>query len=281
MAKNKVVFEQFDDLTAFSRAISRPANRVFDGQTQSSIKNTDGAWAGTKTYDEAVRLFNEGWAEKADEIRKHFVQFERAQEREVSYQKSRPVASVVGFTPHVPNAIMGLPNSMIYTERTPMKAKVVRIIYNMCMNADTSASDIMNAGLSVMKIAYSLERKGFRVRIDVNPMFTQDGREIACALVCVKDWRQPIDIKKVAFPVAHTSMFRRLGFRWLETTPDLTENGFRYGYGRSVGDAKEAEEILRDCKAIDDNDYYVNVEIARRWGYDPEQVAKAIGIKNL
>ena len=280
MAK-KIVFEQFDDLTAFSRAISRPANRVFAGHTQSSVENNDGEWAGTRTYEEAVHLFNEGWSEKADEIRKNFVKFERAQVREVQYQKSRPTTAVVGFTPHVPNAIMGLPNSMIYTERTPMKAKVVRIIYNMCMNAGTSASDIMNAGLTVMKIAYSLERKGFRVRIDVNPMFTQDGSEIACALVCVKDWRQPIDIKKVAFPVAHTSMFRRLGFRWLETTPDLTNNGFRSGYGRSVGDANRAEDILRSCKAIEDNDYYVNVETAQKWSYDPAMVAKAIGIKNL
>ena len=81
----------------------------------------------------------------------------------------------------------------------------------MAMNCGTDAKDIMNAGLTVLKIAYSLERKGFRVRIDVNPFLARSSREETCALVCVKDWRQPIDIKKVAFPIAHPAMFRRLG----------------------------------------------------------------------
>ena len=125
MAK-KLVFEEFDSLDAFARSLKRPENSAFRGESLHSIQKRSGGWAGTETYEEAISLFENGWGEKADEIRKDYVKFERAQERDVSYQKMRPTTSVIGFTPHVPNAIMGLPNSMIYTERQPMKAKVVR-----------------------------------------------------------------------------------------------------------------------------------------------------------
>lgn len=277
----KTVFEQFDNLTAFSRSLERADNKVFKDASKSSHRAGAGRWFGTKNFDEAMRLFNDGWAEKVEEIRKGLVQFEKATEQDVSYQKTRPSTSVVGFAPHVPNAIRGLPNSMIYTERTPMKAKVVRIIYNMTMNSDTEAEDIMNAGLTVLKIAYSMERKGYRVRIDVNPFLAKKNDEETCALVCVKDWRQPIDIKKVAFPIAHPSMFRRLGFRWLESTPNLSDSGWIHGYGRSLEAADKAKEVLKRCNALGDNDYFVNVEIAKGNDYDPAKTAKAIGIKTF
>lgn len=279
----KMVFERFDSLDSFSRSFDRPENQVFkNDQPHSKYTGKEREkFTGTSTFEQAVSLFNNGWTEKADEIRRDFIKFERAEEKNIKYEKKRPATSVVGFAPHVPNAILGLPNSMIYTERQPIKAKIVRIIYNMTMNCDTDKEDIMRAGLTVLKIANSLERKGLRVRIDVNPMFSQAGGETACVMVCVKDWRQPLDIKKVAFPVAHPSMFRRFGFRWLENTPNLTSHGFLGGYGRSIENADNAKDILKECKVFEDNDYFVNVKLAKENGYDVAKTAEAIGIKNL
>lgn len=162
-----------------------------------------------------------------------------------------------------------------------MKAKVVRIVYNMVMNCDTDKEDILKTGLVVLKLAYSLERQGYRVRVDVNPFLAKRDVQKVCALVCVKDWRQPIDIKKVAFPIAHPSMFRRLGFRWLECAPELEDKSFRWGYGQSLEDADEAKGLLKQCNVLGDNDYFVNVRIAKKNGYDVAKVAQAIGIKNL
>lgn len=274
----KVVFEQYDTLTAFERALGRPVNKVFEARNLSSISG-DKSFTGTESYEEAMGLFNNGWSEKVEEIKKDIVEFDRATERDVSYQKSRPANSVVGFAPHVPNAIMGLPNSMIYTERTPMKAKVVRIIYNMCVNCGWSERDIMKAGLAVLKVAYSMEKKGYRVRIDANPFFAQSSKEYTCVTVCIKDWRQPIDIKKIAFPLAHPSMFRRLGFRWLETVPELTDTSYVSGYGNSGFNSHES--ILRDKGVMGDNDYFITVEMARDAGYDYNKLAQKIGIKNF
>lgn len=277
MAK-RLVFEEYHNLTAFAKSLERKENTVFARASLHSKENCDSDWAGTRTYEEAVDLFNNGWSEKVEEIRKGLVQFAKANERDVSYQKKRPENSVVGFAPHVPNAILGLPNSMIQTERTPMKVKVVRIIYNMTMNCGTDAEDIMNAGLAVLKIAYSLEMKGYRVRIDVNPFLATKGSENSCCLVCVKDWRQPIDIKKVAFPIAHPAMFRRLGFRWLEVC-DIKNSDWTGGYGRSLENLKDAKKVLEDANAIGKNDYFVNVETAKKNKYDPAKTAEAIGIK--
>ena len=280
MAK-KLVFEQFDNLTKFSKALERSTNAVFRGEYLSSKRERSGGWAGTRTYEEAMDLFNNGWDEKVAEIKKGLVQFEKANEKNVSYQKSRPATSVVGFAPHVPNAILGLPNSMIMTESTPMKAKAVRIIYNMSMNANTDAEDILQAGLCVLKIAYSMEMKGYRVRIDVSPFTAKSGRENTSCVVCVKDWRQHIDIKKVAFPIANPAMFRRLGFRWIETTPNLTDTGYTGGYGQSFENAEEEKKILTDAGVLDEKDYYLNVPLAKRNSFNVDKVAKAIGIKNF
>ena len=278
----KYTFEKFSSLDAFSDSLNRQVNKPFKAKNSlSSQKYDKECWSGTRTYTDALQLFNYGWTEKADEIRRDFAQFQKVHEATVSHTKSRPATAVVGFAPHVPNAILGLPNSMIYTERQPMKAKVVRIIYNMAMNAGTEAEDIMNTGLTVLKIAYSLERKGFRVRIDVNPFMSRRDNETACCLVTVKDWRQPIDIKKVAFPIAHPAMFRRLGFKWLETTPDLKAQGFIYGYGSSLEAPEDAKQVLKDCGELGDNDYFLNVRIAKKCKYDVIATAKAIGITTL
>lgn len=278
----KTIFEQFDTMDAFKRALERPTNEAFKFVKLESqnTKESKLKWFGTKSYEEAISLYTNGWTEKADEIRREFVKFERVSQRTVSYEKTRPTTSVVGFAPHVPNAILGLPNSMIHTERQPMKAKVVRIIYNMTQNAGTSADTILQAGLTVLKIAYSMERQGYRVRLDLIPKCSEWGEERCCLMVSVKDWRQPIDIKKVAFPIASPSMFRRLAFHWLETTPDCTSSGWTVGYGHSFEDTEKEKEMLSELGVLGDNDYYINVGIAKGYHFDPAKVAKAIGIKN-
>lgn len=280
MAK-KFICEQFDNLDAFARGLERPENSVFRGRECSSKGTDRSSWYGTPSYEAAMKLFRDGWTEKADEIRKEFLKFERANQQEVTYEKTRPATSVIGFTPHVPNAILGLPNSMIYTERTPMKAKVVRLIFNMGMNAGTNAKDIMNAGLVALKIVHSLEKRGLRVRLDVTPKFSQGDRENVCAVVCIKEWRQPLDIKKIAFPTSHPSMFRRLGFRWMETMPEITDNRFYSGYGQSFEDVEKEKALLKEAGVLRDQDYYMNVKLASDNDFDLERVAKAIGIKNL
>lgn len=278
----KTIFEQFDTMDAFKRALDRPINRAFKfAELHSQMtKKSKVEWFGTKSYEEAINLYTNGWTEKADEIRREFVKFERVSQRTVSYEKTRPTTSVVGFAPHVPNAILGLPNSMIHTERQPMKAKVVRIIYNMTQNAGTNGDTILKAGLTVLKIAYSMERQGYRVRLDLIPKCSTMADERCCLMVSVKDWRQPIDIKKVAFPIASPSMFRRLAFHWLETTPDCTDSGWTSGYGRSLEDAEKEKKMLAELGVLGDNDYYINVGIAKGYHFDPAKVAKVIGIKN-
>lgn len=275
--EKRLVFEQFDNLTAFANSLKRETNGVFSGESLSS-ETGDKSFTGTKNWDEAMDLFENGWTDKVEEIRKDIVAFEKAKQNDVSYQKKRPATSVVGFAPHVPNAILGLPNSMIQTERTPMKAKVVRIVYNMCVNCGWDEKDIMKAGLTVLKIAYSMEMKGYRVRVDANPFLANCRNEDTCALVCIKDWRQPIDLKKVAFPLAHPSMFRRLGFRWLETVPELSERSYTSGYGRSLED--DGDRLLREKGVLGENDYFVSVRMANKADYDPAKVAEAIGLKN-
>lgn len=273
----KLLLEEFNNLDEFMSAIDRPENNVFRGSSLES-KKSDYSFTQTRSYDEALGLLRNGWTDKLAEVRKEMTAFERLLEQDVSYEKKRPSTSPIGFAPHVPNAIMGLPNSMIRTETTPMKAKIVRIVYKMSMNAGTSASEIMKSGLLVLKLAHALEKKGMRVRIDVSPKFSDSSTERVCALVCIKDWRQPLDLKKVAFPIAHPSMFRRFGFKWMETAPDIEDKGFNYGYGSSKIGENDCKEMLSQCGAFNiGKDYFVDGFIAEECDWDLKKLSKRLG----
>lgn len=273
----KLLLEEFNNLDEFMAAIDRPTNTVFSGRSLESKQN-DYSFTRTRSYDEALELLRNGWTEKLDEVRKEMASFERLLEQDVSYEKKRPSTSPIGFAPHVPNAIMGLPNSMIRTETTPMKTKIVRIVYKMSMNAGVSAKEIMDSGLLVLKLAHALEKKGLRVRIDVSPKFSDASDERVCALVCIKDWRQPLDLKKVAFPIAHPSMFRRFGFKWMETAPDIKDSSFEWGYGSSKISESDCKNMLSECGAFNiGKDYFVDGFIAEECDYDLKKLSKRLG----
>ena len=275
----RFILEQFDNLDEFVVACARPSNSVFQGKSEPMKTGREARnFTMTSNFAEAEGLLRNGWTEKLDEVRREMAAFEKTLQQDASYEKKRPATSPVGFAPHVPNAVRGLPNSMIRTEQTPMKTKIVRIVYKMSMNAGWKADDIMKAGLLVLKFAHALEKKGLRVRIDVSPKFSNGDKERVCALVCIKDWRQPLDLKKIAFPIAHPSMFRRFGFKWMETAPDIEDREFGWGYGRSDMSNQTCESNLSECGVFNQGkDYFLDVFIADKCKYDVKLLAKELG----
>lgn len=273
--------ETYDTLADFLKAIERPRNEVFNDGTLRSRDRGEEEFFGTKNITEARTLMRDGWTERAEEVKKEIAKFEAKTNHVERQNKTRPTSYVVGFAPHVPNAIRGLPNSMVWKEHTPMKVKVVRLTFSMTMNCGTKKEDIEKAGLCVLKLANMIEKTGVRVRVDVMPFFAYSGGTTVVCKVCVKNWREPMDIKKVAFPTAHPSMFRRFGFAWLETLEGLKERGFRYGYGTAIESHEMSKKKLKECGYLDENEYFINTTFAKDKGYNPTRVAEALGITGI
>lgn len=274
--KRNAQVERFENLTQMIRTIeSRPNNKVFVGRSDS--KSLDYDFTRTHSYDEALKLLENGWSEPLAEIKKGVAAGFKANGTST---KNRPQTGIVGYAPCVPNALLGLPNSMISTERVQTKVKACTILFSMSVTAGYSQEKILKAGIVILNIVNDLELAGYRVKLDVEFFCSKAGNDIASARVTVKEWRQPLDLKKLCFPISHPSMFRRLGFRWLETYPNLTNEDFRGGYGSSMfkEDYANALKTFKDCGMLDKNEYLITTYLCMNKDYDKASIMKECGL---
>lgn len=258
-----------------------PANAAFAGADLSSMEEGGASWRGTKTYDEAVELIRYGWEEPLNELKEAIKTV--GIKTNVTMEKIRPRNSVVGYAPHVPNAIRGIPESMISTERTPQKVKAVTIIYSSDANAGLSQADFLKAGAVILKIINDLELKGYRVRLVHEFCAAKKNQECIVGRVTLKDWRQPLDLKKLTFPLANAAMIRRFGFRFTEVIPGIKDRGWVGTYGGALNSLNDYEETCKQLRGAGllkdaDNEYFISIKLIRKCNHDSAKVMSKAGM---
>lgn len=127
----------------------------------------------------------------------------------------------IGYAPHIPNAILGLPNSMISSRTEPKKTKVIDVLIDAGYSASVKPKQIASFGNRVLNYIQKLEKLGYRVRLSIFIAFSEEYSDkfYACK-VQLKNERQPLNFKRVAYPLISQGMLRMLFFDWLETCPD-------------------------------------------------------------
>lgn len=273
----EMVYEHFNSIGSMINALrTRPENSVFKGKELSSKKN-DYSFNLTHSLDEAFDLCQNGWDEKLNEVKAQFAAATRPN-KNGAIDRRRTYNHVVGYAPNVPNAILGLPQSMITTDKQPQKVKVASIVYSPTGLCDVTADDLIKAGIIVLNIVNQLELNGIRVNLVLQPKGSSDDHQDTAMLVDVKSYRDPLDLRKLCFPLIHPSFFRRLGFRWLETVPGLTDTSYAWGYGSTATGRDGYKEELVKAGAISENDYYLSYYIIENCKFDRDAVMKAAGI---
>lgn len=283
MKAKKIVHEHFKSLEALLFTMEeRPTNTAFLAKERlSSMKDetdTNGRWTGTNTYDEAMEIIKAGYAEPLDRMKRAIL---KIGEKEKG-TKPRTKNDYVGFVPHVPNTIMNLPITMINRERQKNRSKTIHLTYSFCASADVSANQLITGGINFISLVNSLEKQGFRVKIDVIFASMTD-KTIAAYSVNLKEYGQQLNLLKLAFPLVHPAMLRRASFKWLETTPTLKDSRFIGGYGTPVGaymgnNSQNEKTLLKDSGIITgENSYYCNVYDAFR-ADDINELAKKMGL---
>lgn len=269
------VIEEFDSISQLIKELSkRENNEVMKNRTSSEDRDED--FAGTKSYEEAVKFALEGYTKPLDALKRGTIEAER---KGTAPRRCKVVNDIVGYTPNVPAAVIGLPQSMIRSDNEPKKSKVVEILYSPDANCMVSEKTIEKAGIAVLSLINNLEKSGYRVALKIGFFVADcDSKERAIATVKVKDWRQPIDLKKIAFPICNASMLRRIGFKWLETCEGLTYQSWRRGYGQSP-EYKKAKQILNENKMISDKQFFINIDFCENNDFDVDKIATACGIK--
>lgn len=223
---------------------SRPNCNVMSSCHTSQDKNF--AWFNTKSYKEACNFAKFGWPEVLDDLKKALRASIKMSAKFQTVKKSMPHSHIVGYIPHVPNAIQNLPNSMITTDRFPQKKKTIHVIYCNGGNCNEDPQFYLQAGTAMINALNIIERSGIQVRIDLCFKPSTCSGEYVCPTVTLKDYGQRFDLLKLCFPLANSSMQRRLGFKWLETCPTITQSDWSWGYGRTITDHEECVKILGD-----------------------------------
>lgn len=261
----KHIHETFESITAFKDIEKRKPNNVFAGGhlASRSIGDSYKSFARTESFGEANELMQKGYKEGKDKMQQVISKINNGQIQ----KRSRQNIDVVGFAPHVPNAIQGLPKSMISKQNIPAKTKVISIVYYFGESADESASKFIDAGAKLLSAIEAIEKKGMRVGLYVcSHAYKADLHSVK---VKVKDWRQPLNTLKLAYPLAHPSFFRRHFFAWLESCPKVVDTGLSSGYGRPLnGDTMSGYsnrvKFLKNSGFIKSSDIYIEYRTLKR-----------------
>ena len=269
MAKIKVLYEKFPSVNNLIATLAtRENNKVMRG-CHSSERNGY-SFTMTESYKDAVALSRKGFDEAAQKIRADIAQKNKIQSKYAAMVKHpTPHNAVVGYIPNVPNAIRNIPESMITKDKIVQKRKTLNVIYSEHGNCGRDTDYFVAAGSAMLSAVDLIEKSGIQVRIDLAFMTSISGSELTFPTVRIKNYDERFSFQKVSFPIAHPSMFRRIGFKWLETTPQITERGYNSGYGHApTGDSESPEKVLD----LPPNTYYVDSD----WITDHNHSVEAI-----
>lgn len=263
----KIIRENFESIHQLLTAIkSRPNNQIMKSGHSSEIGDYN--FTKTNNFQEAEELFKTGYTEILPQIK---TGLDKNIETMNVENRRRIKTGVFGYAPHVPNAILGLPNSMILTESQPQKVKTISIVVEICENWTVKAEEFIKSGIAALSVINTLELKGYRVALKVAFFSAKEGNEYAFATVKVKDYREHMDLQKLCFPLAHPSMFRRFGFKWLETCSGLTNSSWMYGYGHQINEnSKVRKEFLEE------NEFFINLKVTKECNYDPNKIIERL-----
>ena len=277
----KMFYRRYDSVLRFTsyleRGKSQPAFKGFESSLDESGWRTE--WAGTESFKCAQTIMEEGDKEIQSKLEKAGVAKTRTKIAKMM-PKRRIYADVVGFAPHVPNYIVGIPLQMINMQETYEPAKVVDIYYNCCASCGVSAEDLINAASKFMSACMILEAKtNIRLNIFVVEV-AEKSRQVIAPTIRIKTAGQQFNTLKMAYPMCHPSMLRRHMFRWLEVTPGIDKTWLN-GYGHVVTENTKATEYLRAEKVqVDSMQNYYSCGYGKTVEQILEQIEKDINTKH-
>lgn len=198
-------------------------------------------WRGCKSWDDALDMMRNGYQPTVEKLKYLLKASVSGTGKRITFQNN-----IVGYAPIVPLALKGVPNNMIDTRIKPIKCKVIDVYYDMTVSCGVESDDIIKNGQKLLGAILELEAQGYAFNLYAVQTYTDDN---SCDMLCVKvkSSSQPIDLKRISFPLTHTSFFRAIGFDWYGKVPG---GKYRSGYGRGLSYGKSTEETGRIIKDL-------------------------------
>lgn len=237
--KRDLLINVFDDISDLYNFIQNTPRRP--RADDSSVTNDD--WfSGGVTYNEAVEIMRYG----DDKLFKKIL--DKKKKADItkiigqSQKRRKQNNDMVGFTANVPAYLSGNPMAMINRNDLRETHKILDIYLNGGVSAGISSDKVQEVGTVYLNVIDILEKLGYRCNLYIGDSSIHNDEKMFM-LVKIKTDREPLNIKKMAFPIAHVGMFRRIGFRWIESCNCDTEPT-HHGYGQPLRDWLKAKKIL-------------------------------------
>lgn len=221
---------EFINMEEFYKYLCKmPFNNSFRWAKHLSV---DGKYSFTKTYnfDEAVELMKNGWTDMAKTLTNKI----KVETKATPLMKSKTTYGVAGYQAIVPLYLNGVPTNMASKKNVPTKQKVVIITKCIQYSWTTTTDEIIEESIKVFKIIKKLEAQGYRCILNVAKMIYKNGKAYQFK-IRVKNATEKMNVSKLAFPMVHPSMPRRLLFRMLEVHPNVPSD-FVGNYGTPITD---------------------------------------------
>ena len=219
---------EFESLQEFYEYITNtPTNKAFTKREAehdlSSHNNRRSEWYGTESFEEASNMMRDGWTIGAQNLTQKLKLAETNKEVQNTYKN---VLSICGYQAIVPLYLNGVPNNMINKKIVPVKKKVITINKALSCSCTVSSETMMEESVKAFQIIKKIEATGIRVNLN---LLISTGH--VCVKIKLKSASERLNLSKLAFPLVHPSMFRRLYFRFIEVYPTIPRS-FAFGYGK-------------------------------------------------
>ena len=240
-----VIIEEFKDFRDLERVTN---SRPFIWGDNSREVTDEEYFRKCSSYGEAQSYLLNGYNENVDKMVKGVHALQKAGRS----QKIKRYADVVGFTPIVPNAIMGLPTSMLNQKKVQVQSKIITIVCDIGVSGGVKADKVLEFGCKLINCIMNLEKNGYRVRLDVLQSFSTKAEQYWLR-VPLKNENQPVNIKRLSFPLTHVAFLRYICFDWVERLPKSKELS---GYGYPVYVEKQYRDNIEHY--LRDNEVYID-----------------------
>ena len=235
----KAYVREFSSLNDFETYITNtPLNDTFRWTKLASVSGSE-EFTGTHSYEQAVEMFKNGWQSKAEELTK---KLKVIQNQVIDAQVQKVIFDVVGFQASVPRYLQGIPTNMVNKKLVPIKQKIVTINKDISYNCGVTTEQIVEASIQTLQLVKRIEAQGIRVNLNLIWGVKASGSN-EVVKIRLKSANERVNISKLAFPLVHPSMLRRLCFRYLEVAPTIT-HGYLYGYGSPL----DGSQLKTYCK---------------------------------
>ena len=235
----KAYVREFSSLNDFETYITNtPLNDTFRWAKLASVSGSE-EFTGTHSYEQAVEMFKNGWQSKAEELTK---KLKVIQNQVIDAQVQKVLFDVVGFQASVPRYLQGIPTNMVNKKLVPIKQKIVTINKDISYNCGVTTEQIVEASIQTLQLVKKIEAQGIRVNLNLIWGVKASGSN-EVVKIRLKSANERVNISKLAFPLVHPSMLRRLCFRYLEVAPTIT-HGYLYGYGSPL----DGSQLKTYCK---------------------------------